>query len=249
MKCFRCGNDIEDNLKCPFCGYINKEEAKKNNRFNESKADNFNAEKKKEKYDNEKVSNKVISIICKILCYIQVAFSIMMALVCFALEKPFFPFISWSMVALAFIPKIKQIIISKIPKIKKWMIPIRIVLIILAMVIFISNLSQIYEDEWVSNNGISVKLKNNIAVVIEDGAEYHGSYKTQYIDGVTNINITTESKDFKFYFTYNNDIIKFYYMKDDEKIYLVPKVKRSTYTYIESKNTSQEIKEKLKKQL
>lgn len=236
MKCYKCGNDIEDNLECPFCGYINKEETKKNIRDNDSKIEYSNNRKKNERYENDRASNKVINVICKILCYMQVAFSIMMALVCFALEKPFFPFISWSIVALAFIPKIKQIIISKIPKIKKWMIPIRIVLIILAMVIFIGNLSQIYEDEWVSNNGISVKLKDNIAVVIEDGAEYHGSYKTQYIDGITNINVTTESKNFKFYFTYNNDIVEFYYMRDNEKIYLVPKVKKSTYTYIESEN-------------
>lgn len=236
MKCYKCGNDIEDNLECPFCGYINKEETKKNIRANDSKIDYSNNGKKNERYENDKASNKVINVICKILCYMQVAFSIMMALVCFALEKPFFPFIIWSIVALAFIPRIKQIIISKIPKIKKWIIPIRIILIILAMVIFIANLSQIYEDEWVSNNGISVKLKDNIAVVVEDGAEYHGSYKTQYIDGITNINVTTESKNFKFYFTYNNDIVEFYYMKDNEKIYLVPKVKKSTYTYIESEN-------------
>ena len=155
----------------------------------------------------------------------QVAFSIMMALVCFALEKPFFPFISWSIVALAFIPKIKQIIIDKIPKIKKWIIPIRIILIILAMVIFIANLSQIYEDEWISNNGISVRLKDNVADVVADGVEYHGSYTTQYVDEITNINVTTENRNFKFYFKYNNDIIEFYYMKNDEKIYLVPSVK------------------------
>ncbi|MBP3831347.1 MAG: hypothetical protein ILA02_03125 [Clostridia bacterium] len=236
MKCYKCGNDIEDNLECPFCGYINKEETRKNIRANDNKINYSNNEKKDEKYENDKVSNKVINVFCKILCYMQVAFSVMMALVCFALEKPFVPFISWSIVALAFIPKIKQIIISKIPKFKKWMIPIRIIFIILTMVIFIANLSQIYEDEWVSNNGMSVKLKDNIAVVVEDGVEYNGNYKTQYIDGVTNINITTESKNFKFYFTYNNDIIEFYYMKDNEKIYLVPKVKKSTYTYIEGEN-------------
>ena len=61
---------------------------------------------------------------------------------------------------------------------------------------------------------MSVKLKNNIAIVVEDGVEYNENYITQYIDGV---NITTESKDFKFYFTYNNDIIEFYYIKDNEK--------------------------------
>lgn len=235
MKCFNCGNDIEDNLECPFCGYINNEKTKKNIRVNDSKIDYSNNEKNEE-YGNDKVSNKVINVICKILCYMQVAFSIMMALVCFALEKPFFPFISWSIVALAFIPQIKQIIIDKIPKIKKWIIPIRIILIILAMVIFIANLSQIYEDEWISNNGISVRLKDNVADVVADGVEYHGSYTTQYVDEITNINVTTENRNFKFYFKYNNDIIEFYYMKNDEKIYLVPSVKKSTYTYIESEN-------------
>lgn len=235
MKCFKCGNDIEDNLECPFCGYINNEKTKKNIRVNDSKID-YSNNGKNEEYGNDKVSNKVINVICKILCYMQVAFSIMMALVCFALEKPFFPFISWSIVALAFIPKIKQIIIDKIPKIKKWIIPIRIILIILAMVIFIANLSQIYEDEWISNNGISVRLKDNVADVVADGVEYHGSYTTQYVDEITNINVTTENRNFKFYFKYNNDIIEFYYMKNDEKIYLVPSVKKSTYTYIESEN-------------
>ena len=107
MKCFKCGNDIEDNLECQFCGYINKEESKKNIRINENKI-NYNNEKKNVEHGNDKIKNKVINVICKILCYMQVAFSIMMALVCFALEKPFFPFISWTVIALTFIPKIKQ---------------------------------------------------------------------------------------------------------------------------------------------
>lgn len=234
MKCYKCGNDIEENLECPFCGYINKVETKKNIRANDSKIGYYNHGKKNERYENDKVSNKVINVIYKILCYIQVTFSIMMALVCFALDKPFFPFISWSIVALVFIPKIKQIIIRKIPKIKKWIITIRIVLIILAMVIFIANLSEIYEDEWISNNGISVRLKDNVAVVVEDGEEYYGSYITQYVDEITNIYVSCENKKFTFYFKYNDNMIEFYYMKDNERIYLIPINKNSNYTYIES---------------
>lgn len=234
MKCYKCGNDIEENLECPFCGYINKEETKKKIRVNDSKIDYYNYGKENERYKNDKVSNKVINVICKILCYIQVALSIMMALVCFALDKPFFPFISWSIVALVFIPKIKQITIRKIPKIKKWIIPIRIVLIILAMIIFIANLSQIYEDEWISNNGISVRLKDNVAFVVEDGKEYYGSYTTQYLDEITNIYVSCENKKFTFYFKYNDNVIEFYYMKDNEKIYLIPINKNINYTYIES---------------
>lgn len=34
---------------------------------------------------------------------------------------------------------------------------------------------------------MSVKLKDNIVVVVEDGVEYNENYKTQHIDGVTNI--------------------------------------------------------------
>ena len=75
MKCYKCGNDIEDNLECPFCGYINKEETRKNIRVNDNKFNYSNNEKKNERYENDKVSNKVINDICKNLCYIQVAFS------------------------------------------------------------------------------------------------------------------------------------------------------------------------------
>lgn len=232
MRCFKCGNDIEDNLECPFCGYINKEVPNKATIQNNSKIDISNKSIKNEEYENNKVGNKAISIICKILCYMQVVLAIMMALICFALEKPFFSLVSWIIVALVFIPKIKQIMIREIHKIRKWIIPIRIILIILAMVVFIANLSQIYEDEWISNNGISVKLKDNVADVIEDEIEYHGSYKTQYVDGVTNINVYCENKQFVFYFKYNDDVVEFYYMKDNEKIYLVPNVKKSNYTYI-----------------
>lgn len=236
MRCFKCGNDIEDHLECPFCGYINKEVSNKATIKNNSKIDSFNKNIKNEEYENNKVDNNAISIICKILCYMQVAFAIMMALACLTLEKPFSPLISWIIVALVFIPKIKQIMIGRIYKIRKWIMPIRIILIVLAMIAFLSSLPEIYEDEWISNKGISVKLKDNVADIIENEIEYHGSYKTQYIDGVTNIDVTTENKKFKFYFTYNNDIVQFYYMKDNEKIYLVPKVKKSTYTYIESGN-------------
>lgn len=202
MKCFKCGNDIENNLECPFCGYINKQELKE---------------------DTNK-ENKIVNIIYKILCYIQVVFSIMMALVCFGLEKPFFSFISWMIVAIIFIPKIKLIIIRKVPKIRRWIILIRIILIILAMILLICNLSLIYEDEWISNNGITVILKDNVADIIEDGVKYHGTYTTKYVDGITNINVFNENKKFTFYFKYNDDVTEFYCIKDNEKIYFRKKL-------------------------
>lgn len=122
MKCYKCGNDIEENLECPFCGYINKEETKKKIRVSDSKIDYYNYGKESEKYKNDKVSNKVINVICKILCYIQVAL----------------------------------------------------------------------------------------------------------------IYVSCENKKFTFYFKYNDNVIEFYYMKDNEKIYLIPINKNINYTYIES---------------
>jgi len=229
MRCFKCGNDIENNIQCPFCGYTNKEESKKQNTINVKKKNSNNSDYK-EKYENK----KIVNVICNILCYLQVAFSIMMAFVCLTLNKPFFPFVCWIIVAIIFISEIKSLLIEKIPKIRKWIIPIRIILIILAMIIFICNLPKIYEDEWISNDGISVKLKGNVAYVVENGVEYDGSYTTKYVDDITNITVTTENKNFKFYFKYNNDVIEFYYMKDNEKVYLVPNVKQSNYTYVES---------------
>lgn len=231
MKCFKCGNDIEDNLECQFCGYVNKEEFKKNNKIN-----NYDNIDNKKEYRNDKIENKIAKVICKILCYIQITFSIMMALVCLTLEKPFFPFFSWAIVVIAFIPKIKLIIIRKFYKIMKWIIPIRIILIVLAIIVFVCNLPQIFEDEWVSNDGISVTLLNNVAEVIENGIEYHGEYHTQYIDGITNIIVTTENKNFIFYFQYNDYVVEFYYIKDNNKVFLIPSNPNINYTYVKSEN-------------
>jgi hypothetical protein len=234
MKCLKCGNDIEDNFKCPFCGYLNKDESKKQNKINENKLKHYDNIDDKEKYKN--VKNKIVNILFKILCYAQVVFSIMMALICFALEKPFFPFISWVIVAIVFVPKVKVLIGQKITNIRKWLFPLRIILIILAWFIFICNISEIYENEWISDNGICVTLKDNVADVVEDGIKYHGNYTTQYIDGITNIIVTTENKNFTFYFKYNDDVVEFYYVKNNKKTYLVPIIKNSDYTYIESEN-------------
>lgn len=64
MKCFKCGNGIEDNLECPFCGYINKEEAKRNIKVNAKKIRNYSNEKKNLEYKNYKPVNPVISTNC-----------------------------------------------------------------------------------------------------------------------------------------------------------------------------------------
>ena len=82
--------------------------------------------------DNHTEKSKILTIICHILCYIQVAFAVLMALAC-SLDKTIIGMILWSLVALIFIPKIKEILAEKYDKIKKHIFLIRIILIIIAM--------------------------------------------------------------------------------------------------------------------
>ena len=57
--------------------------------------------------DNHPKESKILTIICHILCYIQVAFAVLMTLAC-SLDKTIIGIIMWSLVALIFIPKIKE---------------------------------------------------------------------------------------------------------------------------------------------
>lgn len=82
--------------------------------------------------DNHSKKLKISTIVCQILCYIQVAFAVLMTLGCL-LDNRTIGIIMWSLVTLIFIPKIKEILVEKNNKIKKHIILIRIILIIIAL--------------------------------------------------------------------------------------------------------------------
>lgn len=109
---------------------INKESViVENNKESEAVLNNSNDDN----LDNNQLKkSKILTAMCYILCYVQVAFALFMVLGCF-FEKMINGMIMWSLVALIFVPKIKNFLIKKNDKIKKYIFLIRIILIIVAM--------------------------------------------------------------------------------------------------------------------
>ncbi len=91
-----------------------------------------------------------------ILCYIQVGFAGMMCFGCL-LTFDFICAILWGLVVLIFIPKIKEMLCEKSEFIKKYVIPIRIILVIVAL-FSLSTLSNQFEGTWVNDNGDKITL-------------------------------------------------------------------------------------------
>ena len=63
----------------------------------------------------------------------------------------------WLLITLIFIPKIKKVLCTKYNFINKYIIPIRIVLVILGIFAF-STLSNQFEGNWVNDNGEKITL-------------------------------------------------------------------------------------------
>ena len=101
--------------------------------------------------ENPAVGKPKKLIIFTILCYIQAVFASLMCLGCL-LNLNFLCTILWGLVTIIFVPKIKSILCEKSSFIKKYIIVIRIFLIIAAL-FSISTLSNKFEGTWVNNNG------------------------------------------------------------------------------------------------
>lgn len=86
------------------------------------------------KNNKENVSKKILSLICNILSYIWIFFSILIIFGCIS-DKMYLAMIFWVLVVLIFIPKIKYILVEKYPNLKSWIIPIRIILIFIALLL------------------------------------------------------------------------------------------------------------------
>lgn len=111
--------------------------------------------------NNENNNNPVVkqpkkSTLATILCYIQVVFASIMCFGCL-LTFDIACSILWGLVVLIFIPKTKDIFYEKSEFIKKYIIPIRIVLVVIAL-FSTSTLSNQFEGTWVNDNGEKITL-------------------------------------------------------------------------------------------
>lgn len=108
-----------------------------------------------------KKNNKLFTI----LCYVQVVFSVFMTISCLS-DMMIFGTIMWAIVALIFIPNIKEILISKYEFVKKHIILIRVVLVIVAL-ISLSTFTNQFEGNWKSKNGHEIII-NSTNIIIND---------------------------------------------------------------------------------
>ena len=86
-----------------------------------------------------------------ILCYIQVVFASLMCLGSI-LNLSIICALLWGLVAIIFIPKVKELLSKKYSFIKKYVIPIRIILVIIAL-FSISSISNQFEGTWINDSG------------------------------------------------------------------------------------------------
>ena len=111
--------------------------------------------------NTSKKNNKLFTI----LCYVQVVFSVFMIIGCLS-DMMIFGTIVWTIVALIFIPKIKEILISKYEFVKKHIILIRVVLVIVAL-LSLSTFTNQFEGNWKNENGHEISI-NSTNIIIND---------------------------------------------------------------------------------
>lgn len=111
--------------------------------------------------DTSKKNNKLFTI----LCYVQVVFSVFMIIGCLS-DMMIFGTIMWTIVALIFIPKIKEILISKYEFVKKHITLIRVVLVIVAL-LSLSTFTNQFEGNWKDENGHEISI-DSTNIIIND---------------------------------------------------------------------------------
>ena len=131
--------------------------------------------------NNEDISNNSKkSTLLTVLCYVQVVFAMFIVIGCIS-EKMIVGAVIWLLVALIFIPKIKETLCENFEFVKKFIIPIRIILIFVGIMMF-GTLSYEFEGTWINDNGDiiiidSTYIKNN---TIESKYSYESKNKDGY---------------------------------------------------------------------
>lgn len=171
------------------------EENKNNNLANEvikepimvehTKDNNSNRDKNCEDNNNNSNNNPVDNhpkknALFTVLCYIQVVFASLMCFGC-VLNLDIICSILWGLVAIIFVPQIKDILCEKYYFIKKNIILIRVILVILA-IFTMSSLSNQFEGTWINDNGEKLIVdSSNIKYINLQNLEQKSTYSYKSI--------------------------------------------------------------------
>lgn len=146
-----------------------EDDLNKNTIVNEIKKEPIIVENdKRENNKPEKDSNtpKKGNILFTILCYVQVAFAMLMIIGCLS-DMMIFGIIMWTLVTLIFIPKIKGILISKYKFVEKHIISIRVVLVIVAL-LSLSTFTNQFEGTWKNENGHEISIDSTNIIIADE---------------------------------------------------------------------------------
>ncbi len=87
----------------------------------------------------------------------------------------------WLITAIIFLPKVKEKIVTKFKKSKSFILACRVILPIVACMALVLETPYLFENVWISSNGMKVTLKDNKAIIrLEDGTELNGIYTQNY---------------------------------------------------------------------
>ena len=106
---------------------------------------------------------KKSKLLFTILCYIQVVFAVFIIIGCLS-DRMIFGTIMWTLVALIFMPKIKDILTSKFEFVKKHIILIRVVLVIVAL-LSLSTFANQFEGTWKNETGHEISIDSNNIII------------------------------------------------------------------------------------
>lgn len=168
--------------------------------------------------DNQPKKSKLSAI----LCYIMVVFASFIVIGCIS-DKMIYGAFIWLLITLIFIPKIKEVLCTKYNFINKYIIPIRIVLVILGIFAF-STLSNQFEGNWVNDNGENVtidstylKYKNSENQEIESTYSYESVSNSDY-DYLYDIKVNYKNEEVIFRYSKKNSVETLCIYKNNECI-------------------------------
>lgn len=138
---------IEENKNNVLANEVIKEPVMVEN-INENNNDSESNNDSSNQSDQNKYKKNNLLII---LCYIQVVFASLMCLGSI-LNLSIICALLWGLVATIFIPKVKELLSKKYSFIKKYIIPTRVILVIIAL-FSISTISNQFEGTWMNDSG------------------------------------------------------------------------------------------------
>ena len=168
---------IEENKNNVLANEVIKEPVMVEN-INENNNDSESNNDSSNQSDQNKYKKNNLLII---LCYIQVVFASLMCLGSI-LNLSIICALLWGLVATMFIPKVKELLSKKYSFIKKYIIPTRVILVIIAL-FSISTISNQFEGTWMNDSGEKLIVdSSNIKYINLQNMEQKSTYSYKSIN-------------------------------------------------------------------